>query len=204
MPALLEYVRDEALPDREEILARLASHDRDVVLRILTLMCPCRNACYDVEIWERMIAIGSSQWDHEVREAANHALGSVRDRCPVDTRSRELLDALTPLTRAYRLLAPQWLRRQLASGATWRTAIYPKVALQDVPTLIELLSSDENRAIEDALAVLCPTNGRTPSKKVWRAIIDAQRAPDEALRTKAVRAAAALDVHQRTCTARHA
>jgi hypothetical protein len=204
MPALLEYVRDEALPDREEILARLASHDRDVVLRILTLLCPCRNACYDVEIWERMLAIGSSQWDSEVREAANHALGTVRDRCPVDTRSRELLDALAAQTRFRRLLAPQWLRKQLAKGATWTTAVYPKVALQDVPTLIESLSSNDERAIRDAIAVLCPTNGRVPSKKVWRAILEARRSPDETLRTKAIRASAALDLHQKTCGTRHA
>ena len=203
MPALLEYVRDEALPDREEILARLASHDRDVVLRILTLLCPCRNACYDVEVWERMLAIGSSQWDREVREAANHALGTVRDRCPVDTRSRELLDALAPQTRSRRLLAPQWLRRQLARGATWRTAVYPKVALQDVPTLIELLSSNDERAIGDATGVLCPANGRLPSKRVWRAIFDAQRSPDEGLRTKALRAGAVLGQHQVNCRVRH-
>jgi hypothetical protein len=203
VPALLEYVRDEALPGREEILARLASHDRDVVLRILTLLCPCRNACYDVEIWERMIAIGSSQWDSEVREAANHALGTVRDRCPVDTRSRELLDALAAQTRFRRLLAPQWLRQQLANGATWTTAVYPKVALQDVPTLIESLSSNDERATLDAIAVLCPTNGRKPSKKVWRAILDARRSPDQTVRMKALRAGAVLDLHQKTCGTKH-
>jgi hypothetical protein len=203
MPALLEYVRDEALPDREEILARLASHDRDVVLRILTLLCPCRNACYDVEIWERMLAIGSSQWDSGVREAANHALGTVRDRCPVDTRSRELMDALARRTTLGRLVAPQWLRSQLARGATWQSAVYPKVAMQDVPTLIESLSSEDERAIGDAIAALCPKNGRTPAKRVWRAILDAQRSPDRTLRMKAARASAALDVHQMSCAVRH-
>ena len=170
MPALLEYVRDEALPGRDEILARLASHDRDVLLRILTLMCPCRNACYDVDIWERLIAIGRSQWDGEVREAANHALGTVRDRCPVDTRSRALLDALATRTQLGRLLAPQWLRKQLARGATWQTAVYPKIALHDVPTLIESLASNDETSIADAIAALCPAD-RTPAKKVWRAIL---------------------------------
>ena len=203
MPALLEYVRDEPLPDRDEILARLGSHDRDVVLRILTLMCPCRNASYDVEIWERMLAIGSSQWDGEVREAANHALGSVRDRCSVDTRSRELLDALAQRTTLRRLVAPQWLRPQLAKGATWRSAVYPKIALQDVPTLIEALSSNDERAIGDAIAALCPKNGRTPAKRVWRAMLEAQRSSDETTRRKAIAASAALDAHQMSCSVRH-
>ena len=202
MPALLEYVRDEALPGRDEILARLASHDRDVLLRILTLMCPCRNACYDVDIWERLIAIGRSQWDGEVREAANHALGTVRDRCPVDTRSRALLDALATRTQLGRLLAPQWLRKQLARGATWQTAVYPKIALHDVPTLIESLASNDETSIADAIAALCPAD-RTPAKKVWRAILGERRSVNADTRTKAERAARRLEAHAATCARAH-
>ena len=203
MPAMLEYVRDEALPDREEILARLASHDRDVVLRILTLLCPCRNICYDVEIWDRMRTIGSSQWDSAVREAANHALGTVRDRCQVDTRSRDLLDALASQRPLGRLVAPQWLRPQLARGASWRTAAYPRVALRDVPTLVESLASTDERGVADAVTALCPNDGHLPPKKVWRAILDQCRSRDSGVRVKAARAAQRLEMHARSCTEAH-
>jgi hypothetical protein len=199
---MIEYLHDEALPSREEILTRLDSHDRDVVLRILTLLCPCRNTCYDVEIWERMRAIGSSQWDSAVREAANHALGTVRDRCLVDTRSRELLDALASQRPLGRLVAPQWLRPQLARGASWRTAAYPKVALRDVPTLVESLASTDERAVADAVTALCPNDGHLPPKKVWRAILDQRGSADPVARAKALRAVARLEEHARMCTRR--
>jgi len=198
---VIEYVVDEALPDREEILARLASHDRDVVLRMLTLLCPCRNDCYDVEIWEKVEPIWSSQWDHEVREAAFHAFGTIRDRSRVDVRSRRLLDELA--TRLGRWVYPHWFRLKMKKGVAPDDVRYPKAAIRDVPTLIELLSSDDEATVRDALAVLCPADGRHPSKRVWHAILDAQRSPGETARRKAIVASAALDAHQLDCAVKH-
>jgi len=198
---MIEYVVDEALPDREEILARLASHDRDVVLRILTLLCPCRNDCYDAEIWEKVEPIWSSAWDGKVREAAFHAFGTIRDRSRVDLRSRQLLDELA--ASLGRWVYPRWFRLQLDQGVAPGDVRYPKAALRDVSTLIELLSSVDESTVHDALAILCPADGRHPSKKVWRAILDAQRSPDEPTRRKAIVASAALDAHQMNCAVRH-
>ena len=198
---MIEYVVDEALPGRDEILARLASHDRDVVLRILTLLCPCRNDCYDVEIWEKVEPIWSSQWDHEVREAAFHAFGTIRDRSRVDVRSRRLLDELA--ARLGRWVYPHWFRLQMKKGVAPGDVRYPKAAIRDVPTLIELLSSDDESTVRESLAVLCPADGRHPAKRVWHAIRDAQRSPDEATRRKAIAASAALDAHQRDCGVKH-
>ena len=200
MPDLLEYVRDEALPDREEILVRLASHDRDVVLRILTLLCPCRNQCYDVDIWSMLPAIRGSQWDFEVREAASHAIGSLHERARVDVRSRELISALKSrlgdgLHAGFKHRRP----RRRARNATW-----PKLARRDVPTLVELLASGDDKAVRDGLSALCPSDGRAPAKRIWHAILDAQRSPDETLRRKASAAGAALDAHQKNCTVGHA
>jgi hypothetical protein len=203
MPALLEYVLDEALPDRDEILDRLGSHDRDVVLRILTLLCPCRNACYDVEIWARTLPIWTSGWDHAVREAAHHALGTVHERARVDVRSRQLLHELAARTPLGIHAYPDWFRRQLAKGVASRDVVYPKPALRDVPTLIELLSSDDRPSVDDAVAILCPADGRHPSKRVWRAILDAQRSGDAVTRTKAARASAELRAHLRRCQKAH-
>jgi len=198
---VIEYVRDEALPSREEILARLASHDRDVVLRILTLLCPCRNECYDAEIWEKVIPIWTSQWDGEVRSAAHHAFGTVHDRSRVDVRSRRLLDELAARgmgEHAY----PDWFRRQLKKGVAACEVRYPKAAVRDTPTLIEQLASGDEDHVRDALAALCPNDGRHPSKKVWRAILEARHTADVGMRAKAEVAARALDDHARSC-ARH-
>src|SRR2546421_397334 len=198
---MIEYVVDEALPDKDEILARLASHDRDVVLRILTLLCPCRNDCYDVEIWEKVEPIWSSAWDSEVREAAFHAFGTLRDRSRVDARSRRLLDELA--ARLGRWVYPTWFRLQMEKGVAAGDVRYPKAAVRDVPTLIELLSSEDESIVRDALAVLCPADGRHPPKRVWRAILDAKRSPNEATRRKGIVASAALDAHQLDCAVKH-
>ncbi len=198
---MIEYVVDEALPGKDEILARLASHDRDVVLRILTLLCPCRNDCYDAEVWEKVEPIWSSAWDGEVREAAFHAFGTVRDRSRVDVRSRRLLDDLAATIG--RWVYPPWFRLQIKKGVAPGDVRYPKAAIRDVPTLIELLSSDDASTVRDAFAVLCPADGRHPSKRVWHAILDAQRSPDEATRRKGIVASAALEAHQVDCAVRH-
>ena len=197
MPALLEYVRDEALPDRDEILARLASHDRDVLLRILTLLCPCRNACYDAGIWSKLPAIWRSQWDFEVREAAHHAVMTLRERARVDGRSRELLDRLAEAMgeAAYGSAAVRRQRRNVPVDHIRS----PKVVRRDVPTLIELLASGDERQIADAVSALCPRDRRSPSTKVWRAILDERRSPNGELRAKAERAARQLQGHVAAC-----
>jgi hypothetical protein len=198
---VIEYVVDEALPGREEILARLASDDRDVVLRILTLLCPCRNDCYDAEIWEKVEPIWSSHRDGEVREAAFHAFQTIRDRSRVDVRSRRLLDELA--ARLGRWVYPHWFRLQMKKGVALGDVRYPKAAIRDVRTLIELLSSDDEPTVCDALAVLCPADGRHPSKRAWHAILVAQRSPDQTMRRKAIVASAALDAHQMDCDVKH-
>ncbi|HLQ05313.1 MAG TPA: hypothetical protein VK197_06635 [Verrucomicrobiae bacterium] len=198
---MIEYVRDEALPDREEILVRLASHDRDVVLRMLTLLCPCRNACYDAEIWETVEPIWSSHPDGEVREAAFHAFATIRDRSRVDMRSRRLLDELA--AKLGRWVYPQWFRLRMKKGVAPGDVRYPKAAIRDVPTLIEQLSSGDEVAARDAIAALCPDNGRHAPKKVWRAIVETRRSPDLRLREKADIAAHRLDAHAMNCDRRH-
>ena len=76
--------------------------------------------------------------------------------------------------------------------------------LRDVPTLVEMLASNDDRAIAEALAALCPRYGRRPAKKVWRAILDLKRSRDDSMRHKAIAASAALDAHAISCVRRHA
>ena len=196
MPAMLEYVRDEPLPDREEILARLGSHDRDVVLRILTLLCPCRNVCYEADIWSKLPAIRESQWDFEVREAASHAIGTLHERARVDGRSRDLVEQLRARL-GDGMYSPSFRHKHRKYAAERVTS--PKLARRDVPTLIEALSSDDPIAIRDAFAGLCPADGRHVPVRVWNAIEEERRDPDPELRAKALRAARRLDEHRASC-----
>ena len=145
----------------------------------------------------------TSQWDFDVREAASHALGTLSSRARVDSRSRALLAAVAAGVPLSRLAYPQWLRPQVARGATWQTAVYPKVALRDVPTLIEALASDDELAMRDAMAALCPSGGRHPPRRVWRAIAEHRGSLDADVRAKAARAVARLGEHARAC-GRHA
>ncbi len=199
---MIEYAHDEALPGRDEILVRLASHDRDVLLRILTQLCPCRNVCYDPEVWQRVVPIITSQWDFEVREAASHALGTLSGRARVDSRSGELLTAVAAEVPLSRLAYSQGLRPQVARGATWKTADHPK-ALREVPTLIEALAGADAVAANHAIVALCPADGRNPPKTVWRAIRDARRRRDVEARSRARLAVDKLDEHARACGRDH-
>ena len=198
---MIEYVVDEALPGKDEILARLASHDRDVVLRMLTLLCPCRNDCYDAEIWETVEPMWSSHPDGEVREAAFHAFATIRERSRVDMRSRRLLDELA--AKLGRWVYPHWFRLRMKKGVAPGDVRYPKAAIRDVPTLVEQLSSGDEVAARDAIAALCPDDGRHAPKKVWRAIVETRRSPDLRLREKADIAARRLDAHAMSCDRRH-
>jgi hypothetical protein len=200
---VIEYVQDEALPDRDEILVRLASHDREPLLRMLTLLCPCRNTCYDLEIWSKLPGIWSMQWDFVVREAAHHALGTLHEKSRVHLRSRRFIHELATKTPMGVDAYPGWVRREMAKGIALEDVQYPKAALRDVPTLLEMLASDEPEEVRDGLAALCPANGTHPSKRVWRAILDLRQSPDDWTRRKARRAAASLATHQSACAVRH-
>src|SRR5204863_531531 len=65
---------------------------------------------------------------------------------------------------------PHWFRLQMKKGIAPGDVRYPKAAIRDVPTLIEQLSCGDEVAARDAIAALCPADGRHAPKKVWRAI----------------------------------
>ena len=157
----------------------------------------------DGSSWSKVIPIWSSQWDGEVRSAAHHAFLTVGDRCRVDARSRQLLDELATRTPLGIHAYPHWFRRALDKGIPPERVRYPKAAIRDVPTLIEELASGDADSIRDAIASLCPSDGRNPAKKAWRAIVETRRSPDLRLREKADIAADRLDTHAMSCDRRH-
>jgi HEAT repeat protein len=93
----------------------------------------------------------------EVREAARHAVKSLRERARVDTQTAELLRAIGAGADQRR---HEWL---------WTAAepAFPKPVRNDVPTIIELLASGDAREREDAFHALFRTD-----RHVSRAVFD--------------------------------
>src|SRR5947208_73090 len=171
------FVRD--LRDSHDATILLTTHDLDEAARLADRIGILHQG--------RLVAEGTAG-----ELAARHGGSSLEDVFMTATG--------VPLSR---LAYPQWLRPQVARGATWQTAVYPKVALRDVPTLIEALASDDELAMRDAMAALCPSGGRHPPRRVWRAIAEHRGSLDADVRAKAARAVARLGEHARAC-GRHA
>jgi hypothetical protein len=154
------YVDDLPLPATDEILRRVSGHaGRNAQLEVLRLLCPCRNVCRDADVWRRVMSLYTTSRHHsgEVREAAHHAVKSLRERARMDTQTAELLRAIGAGADQRR---HEWL---------WRATEpqFPKPVRNDVPTIIELLASDDAREREDAFRALFRTD-----RHVSRAVFD--------------------------------
>jgi hypothetical protein len=169
------YVDDKPLPAKDEILRRLDGRaGREAQLEILRLLCPCRNVCRDVEVWRKVRTMYPNRIP-EVGEGAHHAVISLRERARMDTQTAALLHAIGagPGQRRH-----TWLW-------TDGTVEHPKPVRNDVPTLVELLASDDPREVDDALRALFRTD-RHVASPVWREIERAQRSTNPRVRRKAI------------------
>jgi hypothetical protein len=169
------YHDDKPLPPKDEILRRLAGRaGPEARLEILRLLCPCRNTCRDAEVWRYMIRLYRHHLP-EVREGARHAVGSLRERARIDTQTAALLHELAvgPDQRRHRWL---W---------TGGDVEYPKPVKNDVPTIIEMLASDDPIEQDDALRALFRNDRYHVARAVWREIERAERSRDPRLRAKA-------------------
>jgi hypothetical protein len=169
------YVDDEPLPLKDEILARLSGRaGRRLQLEVLRLLCPCRNIFRDALVWQTVVGISRSHHVPEVRDAAYHALKSLHERARIDSQAAELLLAID---------AGGVERRH---GWLWKggNVKYPKPVRNDVPTIIEMLASNDEREQSDALAALFRTD-RHVARPVWRELERACESRDPRLRAKA-------------------
>lgn len=181
------YVDDEPLPIREEILLRLSGRaGRQSQLTVLRLLCPCRNICRDVEVWRTIVRTSKTHHVSDVREGAHHALISLRERARIDTQAAELL------------LAIGAGGEQRRHGWLWRggTVKYPKPVRNDVPTIVEMLASSDEREQSDALASLFRTD-RHVARPVWREIERICKSSDPRIRAKAQLARQRVDLHRK-------
>lgn len=169
------YVDDDQLPIKDEILVRLSGRaGRQSQLAVLRLLCPCRNICRDVGVWRTIVGLSRTHHVMEVREGAHHALISLRERARIDSQAAELL------------LAIGAGGEQRRHGWLWKggSVKYPKPVRNDVPTIIEMLSSNDQREQADALASLFMTD-RHVARSVWKEIERACDSSDPRLRAKA-------------------
>ena len=170
------YHDDKPLPPKDEILRRLAGRaGPEARLEILRLLCPCRNTCRDVEVWRYMIRLYQTHHLREVREGAHHAVMSLRERARIDTQTAALLHEIAagPGQRRHRWL---W---------TGGDVEYPKPVKNDVPTIVEMLASDDPAEQDDALRALLRNDRYHVARAVWREIERAAGSRDRRLRAKA-------------------
>lgn len=182
------YVDDEPLPTKDEILMILSGRaGRRMQLVVLRLLCPCRNIFRDVEVWQTVVRISRTQHVMEVRDGAHHALKSLHERARIDTQAAELLLAIG---------AGGVERRH---GWLWNGGPikYPKPVRNDVPTLIEMLASSDEREQRDALASLFRTD-RHVARPVWKEIERACESRDPRIRAKARLARHRVESHRKT------
>ena len=77
--------------DVPRLLEELACDDPAKQNAALRAACPCRNRRYDKELWLAIFHTYAETQAFTVRDAAEHAIGTLRERARNDPRSQELL-----------------------------------------------------------------------------------------------------------------
>jgi len=77
--------------DIPRLLETLACDDPKAQVETLTLLCPCRNVRYDKEVWLAIFRASHCTESHGVRDRAEHAIGTLRERARTDPRTQELV-----------------------------------------------------------------------------------------------------------------
>lgn len=83
-----EKVTSQDMPRLLDILEGDQPEEKQHVLRLL---CPCRNPHYNKEVWKTVFHAAAEGEDGHVRDQAQHAIGTLRERARTDPRSQDLL-----------------------------------------------------------------------------------------------------------------
>jgi hypothetical protein len=155
------------------------------MLEVLRLLCPCRNTYRDADVWRAVLHLWTKPHHvGEVRAAAHHAVLSLQERARIDTQTLALLKGIG--------VGPG----QRRNGWRWHGGPQPRPVRNDVPTLIEMLASDDAVEQRDALQVLFGGHRYHVARSVWREIEAAARSPNVRVRTKAVVALHRIEEHR--------
>ena len=77
--------------DMPRLLDILEGDEPEEKQKALRLLCPCRNPHYNKEVWKTVFRAAESGEDAHVRDQAQHAIGTLRERARTDPRSQDLL-----------------------------------------------------------------------------------------------------------------
>lgn len=91
MPENKEPDKRISFRDVPRLLQELACDDPAKQNSALRAACPCRNRRYDKELWLAIFQTRAETTTPTVRDAAEHAIGTLRERARNDPRSQELL-----------------------------------------------------------------------------------------------------------------
>lgn len=92
MPRRARKQQDKITPrDMPRLLEILEGDNAEEKQKALRLLCPCRNAHYNKEVWKKVFLAAESGEDGHVRDQAQHAIGTLRERARLDPRSQDLL-----------------------------------------------------------------------------------------------------------------
>lgn len=75
---------------RDELIQALRSPDWDAQKAALEYLCPGRNRFYDRDLWLAILHVYGATGSHKVRDAARHAVATLRRRVRTDPRAQEL------------------------------------------------------------------------------------------------------------------
>lgn len=80
--------------DVPRLLGALGGDDPVAKREALRTLCPCRNRRYDREVWLAIFEAYETGVGDDVRDQAQHAIGTLLQRARTDPRSQELLEWL--------------------------------------------------------------------------------------------------------------
>ena len=86
-----EKITSRDIPRLMEMLSCGDPHEQQETLRLL---CPCRNARYDREVWRDIFRVREESDAPHVRDQAGHAIQTLFENARTDPRSQELLQWL--------------------------------------------------------------------------------------------------------------
>jgi hypothetical protein len=96
----------EARKQEEKVTSKVTSQDMPRLLdilegdqpeekqKVLRLLCPCRNPHYNKEVWKTVFQTAEAGEDGSIRDQAQHAIATLRERARTDPRSQDLLQQL--------------------------------------------------------------------------------------------------------------
>lgn len=107
------------------LLEVLRGEDTTAQCAALRALCPCRNRRYDKEVWIEIFRLFRTTSDNRVRDGAQHAIDTLKNRVRSDPRSQELVRKVAPFDPRARELIHRIPTHREPMAATQSTLVIP-------------------------------------------------------------------------------